>query len=108
MGFVEDKDQDQVIMDYNYFINKFTAIPEEDWAQGDYVDRAGRCCALGHCGVRNDNEFQARLIEAHTLQSIAPAIVEVNDDTLDNDGYGDSPKSRVIAYLKELQIASKK
>ncbi len=34
----------------DYFIEKFEAIPEENWTRGSISD--GNCkCALGHCGV---------------------------------------------------------
>lgn len=38
----------------DYFIGKFTAIPEELWWEGDYQNplNSAQHCALGHCGAR--------------------------------------------------------
>lgn len=39
-------------MDYNiqYFIDKFEAIPEENWCTGTLKD-GNRLCAFGHCNM---------------------------------------------------------
>lgn len=37
--------------DVQYFINKFEAIPEDEWVVGALI-RGHKLCANGHCGVR--------------------------------------------------------
>lgn len=41
----------------DWFINKFRSIHSRKWTTGLPVrTRPGQCCALGHCGVKNDYE----------------------------------------------------
>lgn len=39
-------------MDVKYFINKFGAIPEENWCTEFLSTKDGRACANGHCNVK--------------------------------------------------------
>lgn len=39
-------------MNAQYFIDKFQAIPEENWCTEFFQNEEGQCCANGHCGVR--------------------------------------------------------
>lgn len=43
------------IYDVNFFINKFEAIPEENWYTGSYHnDEKTKFCAAGLCGMKAD------------------------------------------------------
>lgn len=86
---------------HDYFINKFSSIPEEDWGIGEYVDRDGKCCAYGHCGVRIDSGPNE---EAAALSKLGSYISFVNDNFTNVYGkYGATPKQRIVNYLKELR-----
>lgn len=108
MGTLADQGKavvDILNYDLEYFINKFEAIPDEDWATGDYIDRSGRCCALGHCGVRGGFE---QLPEPRALHKLTNSLIaHVNDGSDKDEGgnplYGDTPKERVLNFLKELR-----
>ena len=91
----------------DYFIRKFEAIPEERWTILEYVDRSGRCCALGHCGVRENasgigfasRESDAR--ESDALTALLPKIAQINDDI---DGrLGGTPKQRILDALRRVK-----
>ena len=51
----------------DYFIKKFKNIPSENWTVGKVMDEVGRCCALGHCGVRDVNSKWVMTPEAKAL-----------------------------------------
>lgn len=53
-----------------YFIDKFKAIPEEQWTRGQLTDANGRHCALGHCGVKNIDRRDETNKEAEALETI--------------------------------------
>jgi hypothetical protein len=89
----------------DYFIAKFEAIPEELWTIGDYVDQAGRCCALGHCGIRYEpgkscNEEGDALVDLFKLISNSPP--QVNDHA---EGHYTQPnaKQRILAALHDIK-----
>lgn len=44
--------------DLEYFITKFSAIPECDWTEGNLEDQDNpECkCALGHCSVKKHRQ----------------------------------------------------
>lgn len=97
--------------DYDYFLNKFSAIPDEQWCTGAYVlhgDQGRLHCALGHCGVR-DAEFWTD--EGMALVALfgddlysGMRITAIND----NIGYGKrykqpTPKQRILTALRNLK-----
>ena len=90
-------------MNAQYFIDKFTAIPDDRWIVGDYVDDDGRCCALGHCGVRSSADSNP---EADSLRSLFGDGIKVAE--INNEGselpFGPDPlaKYRIIAALEKL------
>lgn len=84
--------------DLDYFITKFSAIPEDKWTTGKYTD--GDCyCAYGHCGLSDDAN---RNSESDALFSISMVIPDVNDG-LGYTAFGTTPKQRVVNYLKSLK-----
>ncbi len=96
--------------DIDYFINKFTAIPDDKWTTRRYETINDKCCALGHCGERTTKHT----IEATTLndiianshiippQSKSTTIVYINDGD-HNDYKQDTPKARILAALNDIK-----
>lgn len=85
--------------DLNYFLMKFADIGKEEWACNEFIDPAGRKCALGHCN--------SEVEESDLLFLTGSRIAEVNDgiekDEYGEPLYGSHPKERVINLLKELR-----
>ena len=93
------------VYDADYFIEKFSQIPDDQWTTGNYA-MDGKCCALGHCGMRSG--FGAGY-EASELDSLfgrvfgkTLAVVNVND------GYclefnQPTPKARILAALQWIK-----
>lgn len=85
-----------------YFIDKFEAIPEENWCIGNYMDNKGGYCAYGHCGARlgvDDTE------ESRALQNILHDHVgEINDGLKKYglDKLGTTPKQRILEALRRV------
>lgn len=86
--------------DLEYFIKKFEAIPEDQWTAGVFMDDDGRCCAYGHCGA-NEN---SPTLESGMLSDLCPLTISVNDNKAGKySHFGDTPKERVVNYLKSLR-----
>lgn len=110
----------QTVYDVDYFISKFSAIPEDKWIIGALKNQKGSCCALGHCGafysfveieVEPSNEARAlrRLFDVIQLH---PS--HVNDDCYDAYDSGQrppqaalydqpTPKARILAALEDIK-----
>ena len=91
--------------DLDYFITKFTAIPDEFWCTGEYIskDNSERRCALGHCG---EDEYDGPTEESLTLYELVHKnlnihISELNDYSCD-DYPQPTPKGRVLAALHKI------
>ena len=98
------------IYDIDYFIAKFSAIPDELWCIGEFTNTHNpeQHCAYGHCGCTPNNEDNeesdalARLFRDHDLN-----VASVNDA----DGSrlaGDfrnipTPKARILAALESFK-----
>ena len=89
--------------DVDYFIAKFKAIPASKWCISAY-GRDDKHCALGHCGVKSDGFLTSVTSEAAQLECLVPNIVCVNDG---DERFERSPRSRVLAALRELKKRSK-
>ncbi len=94
--------------DLDHYINKFEAIDESLWITGEYIESTrhgltGRCCALGHCGVRKCSNTK----EGNDLLRICSVISYVNDDDKthikDTFWKASTPKERVLKYLRYLK-----
>lgn len=90
-----------MIYDLEYFIEKFSSIPDDRWIEGRYIDESGCCCALGHCGHRQGS--QGGTIESFEIQEICPLIHRINDGYSAYRSLGSTPKERVVNYLKSLR-----
>lgn len=92
-----------------YFIAKFEAIPEELWATAR-LSEGGKCCALGHCGCRDeDNEWP---VEGVALSRLMYDAIDIGPATI-NDGCSrrfsqPTPKQRILAALREIQEKEEK
>lgn len=78
-----------------YFIDKFSAIPDELWITGNFRDKKGRCCAIGHCSIEGEG---LALVD----------IFGVGSSSCINDG-GDprfqqpTPRARILAALEMVE-----
>jgi hypothetical protein len=107
---------EQTIYDVDYFIRKFSEIPEENWYAGSYCHpNIEAYCALGHCGERYSNASiisgtVERTGESSALRSLVGKIlgldiVDIND-TIYNPSYQQpTPKQRVLAALYDIKRA---
>lgn len=101
-------------------IAKYEAIPDDQWITGSYTD-GGRCCAVGHLGVRHhivtvggtEVREATRTVEAENMETLLHCyratlghLVAHNDDL---QSYGDvpvvgnTPKARVLNFLRALR-----
>ena len=93
--------------DIDYFIAKFSAIPEEKWCTGKFMNDTGQCCALGFClpGYKGTAELdEENNTEFLSIQTIFGKI-KYKDITDINDrrsvGFKQpTPKQRVLAALE--------
>jgi len=95
-----------------YFIDKFQAIPSQEWCEGELTNEFDEnChCALGHCGVIN---YKATTDEAYELSKLLMPVYdklfdeeftqpcnfhtfEINDES---SSLGDTPKQRILNAL---------
>lgn len=97
-------------MNAAYFIAKFEAIPEEQWAICMFIDTTReRRCASGHC--RNVKFVSGLTIAEPTAESDRlHRLFRLNDLTVFevNDGLEHrypqpTPKQRVLAALRDIQ-----
>ncbi len=91
-----------------YFINKFTRIPKREWGTGQFMDNNGKCCALGHLGMRSDHSTP----EAKALIKLLPNVGPINDGdhrvySWDRAGMQD-PRKRVLTALKDKLARQKR
>lgn len=86
-----------------YFIKKFSEIPDSQWATKKFVI-GDRKCAFGHCGAiqsaQDTNESKALMKLLSTLGTMD--LFDVNDGKKPYAHLGSTPKERVINYLKSL------
>ena len=89
--------------DIDYFIAKFTAIPEEQWCMRSFTDRQGRHCAVGHCGADSSDSWSCNE-EAMALTRICRDFLN-DSPTAINDykpvsGFSTTtPRQRILAAL---------
>lgn len=111
-----------MIYDVNFFIAKFSAIPEHSWMNGSWKD-GDRCCAGGHCGMRNNNlgvetpEYKSledllsqNLSLTHRWQTnaIGFAFVPLINDGDSNEYQQETPKQRILAALYDIKNMQEK
>jgi hypothetical protein len=101
--------------DAQYFIDKFSDIPEESWCTGVYIDNLGRRCALGHCAYFGDEDangirklFSSKIGSINAWGGLVHRIGDINDGD-HPDFTQDTPKQRILAALqliKKSEVAS--
>jgi hypothetical protein len=94
----------------DYFIKKFSAIPDEKWIT-DSFSKDGKCCALGHCGWGNllddvpYDEREKAKAEGRALSRLFYTYIDASV-TVVNDGRGTfkqaTPRERILAALREI------
>lgn len=98
-----------MIYDVDYFIKKFSAIPENKWTTQFYnivIDgEKVSSCALGHCGASDD--FLDMGNEADALWSIVMENTKLSTHKI-NDGdcrqyQQPTPKQRILAALYDIK-----
>lgn len=88
----------------DYFINKFQAIPEEQWTTEKFSNDLGQHCALGFCGwsQTKDELQEGRALIDLCWNYLDSSIAWINDGL--EDKYQEStPKSRVLAALNDIK-----
>jgi len=90
----------------DYFINKFEAIPENEWHTGHYSNYDNTAhCALGHCGegIHKTKESKHLSILIRTnLDDRHFAVPNINDG--ENEKYQQpTPKQRILAALYDIK-----
>jgi hypothetical protein len=99
--------------DADYFINKFSAILDEQWCIRDFDDGRGRHCALGHCGVPKTFSFFSFCglagvsPEGAALESLfkcagIDCVGAVNNGRIAAYPQG-TPKARILAALADVK-----
>jgi hypothetical protein len=91
----------------DYYIQKFESIPDNQWTTSCFIDDSGKCCALGHCGDRDDIAipFEAAMLIEFCGDYPITTINDGCDDYLEwvvkyNLSSLASPKERVLQFLK--------
>lgn len=91
----------------DYFINKFSAIPEDQWCIGVTTDTAGRHDVWGHCG--EEEEGLATDEGAALFRMVAGRLILSNVNDGEDDGFtmnnlwGATPRKRIIAALVSIK-----
>ncbi len=85
-------------------IQFFSGIPDDRWCVGQLFDDRGGRCAVGHIcsGIEESTLNQPFSI----LPSNGITLSWVNDGRQGYRELGDTPKARVLAYLRSLEPAS--
>jgi hypothetical protein len=91
----------------DYFIEKFSAIPDDEWYVGDYANlEETRRCARGHCGKRifvespEDNAL-VNLFE-YNVNVIGYVVSNINDGK-DIRYNQPTAKERIVAALWDIK-----
>lgn len=95
-----------------FFIDKFSAIPEDRWVIGEFSDFSdnNNCCALGHCGVRNNMGTLEGTALGKLFKILCPDdsfVAQVNDGEATQYGQ-QTPKTRILAALYDIKSLQEK
>ena len=90
--------------DVDYFINKFEAIPEEQWCTGAFSlcdeNENTQHCALGHCGYG----VGTKTVEGEALISLfEPELLPMINDDRSIEYSQSTPKQRILAALYDIK-----
>lgn len=96
----------QTVYDVDYFIAKFSAIPEEKWCSGTYESIEGKRCAYGHCGMKR-HLLERDIPEANSLKELFHKTLGESPAYI-NDGLvelypQDTQKQRILAALQDIK-----
>lgn len=87
----------------DYFINKFKGIPSKKWIVGQFSDRKGRHCALGHCGVRKARNTTVEGDELiYLFSGSGYDVASINDHPSPNFSQS-GPRHRILAALRAIK-----
>jgi hypothetical protein len=86
----------------DYFIQKFEAIPDAEWNINDFTGGSGRCCALGHCGMREVGGEVKSTDEANALMTCVNHVDLINDGVIPAY-HQPTPKARILAALRDVK-----
>lgn len=87
----------------DYFIDKFSKIPEENWCTGMFTIGSAHC-AYGHCGLGWDTSFTEESVAlADLFIKIRATIINVNDAIDYNPYQQPTPKQRILAALYDIK-----
>lgn len=99
----------------DYFIKKFTKIPENKWITG-MCERGDKHCVLGHCGAKSLTKLPEEALALIELIPCCPedkrnsycgdyqGVVIINDGLGDPDKKNTTPKQRILKKLKSLLV----
>lgn len=106
---MSNKEADTPVYDVNYFIEKFTKIPDELWTTYNF-ELDGRCCALGFCGTYFDKDSETVIWndESQALKGIfgraeLPSVSKINDCIFDREFTQKHPKYRILHALQMIK-----
>jgi hypothetical protein len=95
----------------DYFIDKFSAIPDDRWCVGPYADGEGRFCARGHCGATKlgvYNDEDRALVKLFWFskdaegKSLYLSVSEVSDGG-DKRYKQATPRERILTALDHIK-----
>lgn len=93
--------------DVNYFITKFSAIPEEKWTVHSLCNNKGQRCAIGHCLPNwhwGDIANKYTSDEVMHLSALLEGTILINNGE-DHRYQQPSPKKRILAALMDIKKA---
>jgi hypothetical protein len=102
---------EQPVYTIDYYIQKFERIPDDQWTTEAFIDNVGRCCALGHCGDRDNVQDSPEAMAFSRLCHGDGIIIGVNDGNVNYTEWIarydlpslDHPKARILQFLNWLK-----
>lgn len=89
--------------DIDYFIQKFSKIPADQWTKASYKDKKGHYDALGHCGETDSkNPTTESLALEDIFQKADLRVSLVNDGECDKYKQA-TPKDRILTALNDIR-----
>lgn len=93
----------------DYFIAKFSAIPDDKWTTDKFINDLGQCCVLGHLGMRSGyHQDKGNYEETQSLNYLFIDNLFTGTVTSVNDGkcalfQQPHPKQRILAALEYIK-----
>lgn len=103
----------ETIYDVNYFIKKFSPIPEDEWTVCIQQNELGQRCAFGHCMPKSekvkgymyhgygDTTKEGKVLGSMFFFYLKRHPPEVNNGYV-NDYQQPTPKQRILAALYDI------